>query len=547
MYTCKYVVKDPRFAHPHPQIAPGLYRHKDVRTFKVELSTAEQEIYESVHVNQDVAKLCRRIEMSWDVLYRTDEDFGIEVYSLFCPEKGRLDLNEKISFYYGDRRYHAEVMQDAILLLAEATETIPERDSQRVPVVPTEEQRHMDGDSEIVGIETVEEQRQTIAGEQNGGINTLASITNQRALLWISSLACLYHDDSRWTKIFAIFGRFVIAALMLLYVAYIVWNPKLHHFWSINGNSWGDMYHVVEGAYFFFMYLVGIRLFSLRHMQDVIGKLPQTVVDDRWPEINWFVTKCAVCGFLVIFLPAAVLIPDLVYPKCHQGFDSEDKHLVNMTASVEYTSYFIFSFVNLPVFLYILMLVKNYITSIDSYKTWLLNIATDVDTAYEKFRKIQRLIRDSSNVLHWVLSLMFLLQLVFISMSLWHAVYRWELQFGNGTSTGCALPPEAFRSTLITLTHLLCVYIFPLYYISKIPQQVRLLLEDIHLFECREEVLIRDERVKAQVIGVVQSGLKIIPRFTVFRRIPISKLSTAIILVLVAPVLTIVWATVFKR
>ena len=72
-----------------------------------------------------------------------------------------------------------------------------------------------------------------------------------------------------------------------------------------------------------------------------------------------------------------------------------------------------------------------------------------------------------------------------------------------------------------------------------------MLVEEVNLCACQPDILLKTEDVKKDVLGVLQSGLTVVPRFMVFRRIPITGLST-IVLLLFTPLFTIIWTAVIN-
>lgn len=531
----------------------------------MEISEDGPDIPESITVQHSVKELQGLIETTWNTLYRRDhetEDIRIGVQGLFCQEYEWLDPLQEVGAYFGDERYHPLVMQDAILLYAQGS-TFPLDDTHNEPgsvQLPPEEEEHNTHDvhpqAEIVPAPLPPQQRNVHVGVEEQDTVERARMSDQKPLFWISLLACLWTVDSKRAKYTMRAGNITIFVLMLAYIVYLVRNPThiRHWWWSNSGKALGHSYYVTEGLYFFLMYIVALRLFSLRHMESIFESTPSTILglNNKWPEISWFVTKCALGGILVILLPAVVLVHGMIVTDCKHSLSNEAKELVNTTVPVEFAAYFLFSLITLPVFLYVFMLVKIHTSALDIYSDWLLHCTSPLHTAQAEFRKIQRRLKDSFDALHWVLSIIFLLLLIWISVSMWHTVYRWELEyhpklFGVNTTrstlTGCPVPPVASRSTLITVTQLGYFYFFPLYFISQIPQTIRQLIGAVHILPCQDEFLISSEQIKQQIVGVLQSGLNFEPRFTIFRRIPISYLSTFFLLV-VTPLLTIIWTTV---
>ena len=534
---------------------PPYYSLNSSRCFIVEISiVSDYLIYESIHMQHTVSELCRRIETSWDALYRPEQgDFSIHIEGLYSyDEQLWLDLDKTIEFYFGKQCYRSEELKDAIFLLAEGTTTPTSLEgSQRQVQLPQEENgsQGQDDDFGIVPLsDDHNQQRQAQGTPQEQADVDLPKLSDQKPLFWISQIACLWKVDSLLAKNMVLLGRALIILCMLTYLFYIIWNPRLKLFWSNFDDNVGHSYYVIEASYFLLMYIVALRTFSKRHVERLFEERPQTYMGltHQWPENCWFVTKCAVVGILVIILPAVVLIPALTIHDCRSAISIEDKGIVNTTVPVEFLGYFCFSLINLPLFLYIITLVRIHTTAIDSYKEWLLNCNASIQTAQESFRRIQRRLKESSEVLHWMFSLIFLFLLIWISVSMWYAVHRWEREINPSlfhvNSTGCHFPPAASRSSLITLTQLVCFYGYPLYFISKIPQRIRVLVEEVHLCPCEPErqILIKSEDVKEDILAVLQSGLTVVPRFMVFRRIDISGLST-IVLLLLTPLLTIVW------
>lgn len=522
----------------------------------VEISiTSDYPIYESLYMQHTVRELYRRVETSWDALYRPKHwDFSIKIEGLYSYDKQMwLEEDKRIEFYFGDQCYSSKEQRNAIFLVAEGqTTSTPIKESQRQVQGPQEETgeiRNVGDKSGIVELSGDRDQRQQDRGPPEE--QTVAKLSDLKSLFFISVIACLWRVESPLAKKFVIIGRCLIILCMFAYLFYIIYNPRLKLYWSNLDDTLGHSYYVIEASYFLLMYLVAIRTFTKRHLEGIFDERPQAYIGlaREWPENCWFVTKCAVAGILVILLPALALIPNLTVSKCHEAFKVEDRGIVNTTAPVEFVGYFCFSLINLPLFLYIITLVKMHTTAIDSYKDWLLGCNESVQIAQEGFRKIQRRLKESCEILHWMLSFIFLLLFIWISVSMWYTVYRYEREINPShfsiNKTGCPSPPAATRSLLITLTQLVFFYVYPLYFISKIRQRITVLVEDVHLYryEPESQVLIRSEAVKNDILGVLQSGLTVVPRFTVFRRIPISGLSTFVIL-LFTPLLTVIWNAV---